>query len=303
MSNIENIIEKQAKQQPDLFLVMSNEELQDALAVAESLLSNEEEKEIYLFMCQNYKTGEVYTLSCNGINVSEFIFEQEDKRYRFMFPMIPFYGLIPINDGEDYIALALSPTLNPDFTSIKGAIDLMEKKGFSVNKEFRREILESFDRPLKNEATYAKSHPVKSPWTIRDADTLKASLTVGGEASAISTVTDDIQITLYKNTNITLDICAAVNIMWCAAWDYRIIKNRTFSFPNTLVIKTNTSKTPVYIGPEVTIEEIKRILIENGLSTTLTEVEFPVEKDEIDAIIPEVFPSPRERAKETKMTM
>ncbi len=305
MANNKMSLLEQAEKQPDLFLVMSIDELKEALKIAKEIIKDGE-KSVELFMCQGYYTGKQYDLICQGYDVENFVFSKEtranekDRQFRFIFPEIPFYGLIPIDNEEDIIALALSPTLNPEFTSLGQIIEIIEGEGFSVREHFFREVRTSFDEYLKHCADYAREHPVKSPWTIRDAETLDAALTPGGAASALPEIDNSLQITLYNNTNIELNIHAAINNLTCPFWFYHAVPNNKFAFPNTLIIKSNDGRIPVYIGPDISKNEIIEIIVKNGLSHIFEEKEFPTDKQEIDDAIPELFLPPRRQVREKK---
>ena len=301
------ILFKKAEKQPDLFLVMSIDELKEALRVAKELIKDGE-KSVELFMCQEYcidqRSPQQYELKCKGYNVGDFIFTEDtrgskdNRKFRFMFPDIPFYGLIPINNGEDYIALALSSTLNAEFTSLGQLFGIIESEGFTVEKYYRRNCEADYDEYLQHFANYAQEHPVKSPWTIRDAETLAAALTPDGDTSALPEMDDSLQITLYDNANIEMNIYAAVNMLYGAVWDYRAISNTKFTFPNALIIKSNDGRIPVYIGPDVSKNEIIEIIVKNGLSHIFEEKEFPTDEQEIDDAIPELFLPPRRQVRE-----
>lgn len=286
--------------QPDLFLVMSEQEMDDALSYAEDLIGDNEKKvEMYLNFSIDNNIGQ-YQLSINNVDAREYLLD-DNNNYRFEFPMMPYYCLIFYeSDGKrDCIALAIPISIWPEAHDIEYIKSFFTKHNFKIEDYIHKFFLsEELFSTIKPESEQAKIKAIDSPWTIRDKDTLRTALLPGGETSAINDTDEVSGILLVKNVNITLDFNATVVIS--TRLDTTKINYSTFYFPNSLVIYTKDGKkTPVYIGTDVCYEEIVNILKENGLS------KFIICKDlnaleNMDELVMEVMPFARFKKSTTK---
>jgi len=287
-------MEKKFKQ-PDLFLVMNEEEMDEALSYAEEMIGNQDKNiEMYLnFSTYDDNTGQ-YKITINNIDAKEYILD-ENNNYKFEFPMIPYYCLIFFeNEGvEDCIALAIPISVWPKAYDIDYIKSFFTKHNFKIQDYVNRFLLsEELETTIIPEFEQAQSKQIDSPWTIRDKDTLKEALLPGGDASAIDSIDDIDGIILIKNSNITLDFNATV--ITSPRLDTAKIDYSTFNFSNSLIIyKTDGKKTPIYIGDDVSYEEITNILDENNLSKFTTSKDLNNFVENMDDIVKEVMPLAR----------
>lgn len=280
--------------QPDLFLVMSDEEMDDALSYAEELIGeNEKTVEMYLNFSIDNNIGQ-YKLSINNVDVRNYILD-ENNNYRFEFPMIPYYCLIFFeSDGKrDCITLAIPVSVWPEAYDLEYIKSFFTKHNFKIDDYIHKFFLDSaLTATIKPESEQAKIKPIESPWTIRDKDTLEGALLPGGQASSISSLDEVNSILLIKNTNITLDFNATAVIS--NRFETAKINYSTFNFPNSLIIyNKNGQKTPIYLGDEISYQDIINILNENGLSEFITIKDFDDYLGNIDELIIEVMPFAR----------
>lgn len=280
--------------QPDLFLVMSASEMDDALSYAEELIGeNEKCIEMYLNFSIDNNIGQ-YKLSINNVDVRDYILD-ENNNYKFEFPMMPYYCLIFFeNEGKrDSIALAIPVSVWPEAYDIEYLKSFFVKHNFKIIDHMHNIFLsEEFATTIYPEALQAESKQIDSPWTIRDKDTLKGALNPNGDASAIGDVDEVDSIVLIRNANITLDFNATAIVS--TRFDTKKIDFSTFYFPNSLVIYTKEGKkTPIYIGNDVSYEDIMEIIKENGLSKFLVNKELDDYLENIDDLIVELMPFAR----------
>lgn len=287
--------------QPDLFLVMSEEEMEGALEYAEEMIGNNEKcVEMFMNFSIDNDAGQ-YKLSINNVDVKDYILD-DNNNYKFEFPMIPYYCLIFFeNEGKrDSIALAIPISIWPE------AHDVEYLKSFFINHNFKIIdrmhnffLSEELITTITPEVEQAKKKQIDSPWTIRDKGTLEGALLPNGETSAISDIKSIDRILLVKNTNLTLDFNATTIVS--TRFDTAKIDYSTFYFPNSLVIYTKDGKkTPVYIGKDVSYEEIISILKENGLSKYVDDKDLSNYLENIDDLIVELMPFARFKEKTEK---
>lgn len=282
--------------QPDLFLVMSDEEMNDALSYAEELIGeNEKNVEMYLNFSINSNIGQ-YKLSVNNVDVREYIFD-ENNNYKFEFPMIPYYCVIFFENDEkkDCIALAIPVSVWPEAYDLDYIKSFFIKHNFKINDYINKVFLgEALSYPIKSEAEQAKSTQIDSPWTVRDKDTLSGALNPNGDSSAIGDLNEVDSILLIRNANITLDFNATAVIS--TRLDTAKIDYSTFYFPNSLIVYTKDGKkTPIYIGNDVSYEDIMNILQENNLSKFVVTKDLNDYLENIDYLIVELMPFARFR--------
>lgn len=287
--------------QPDLFLVMDEEEMDNALSYAEELIGkNEKNVEMYLNFSIDSNLGQ-YKLSVNNIDVKEYILD-ENNNYKFEFPMIPYYCLIFFENGgkRDCIALAIPVSVWPEAYDIDYIKSFFKKHDFKINDYINKLFLgEAISTSIKPESEQAKIKQIDSPWTIRDKDTLSGALLPGGEDSAINNIDDVNTILLIRNTNITLDFNATTVIS--TRLDTIKIKYSTFNFSNSLIIHTKDGKKiPIYIGDDVSYEDIINILEENGLSMFMLSKDLDDFSENMNELIVEIMPFSRFKENKSK---
>lgn len=280
--------------QPDLFLVMNEEEMDDALSYAEEMIGDQEKNvEMYLNFSINDDSGQ-YRLTINNTDARDYMLD-EDNNHKFEFPMIPYYCLIFFeNEGQkDCIALAMPVSVWPKAYNIDYIKSFFTKHNFKVQDYIHKLLLnEALPSTIIPEFEQAKSKQIDSPWTIRDKDTLKEALLPGGDASAINSVDEISSIQIIKNSNITLDFNATV--ITSARFDTAKIDYSTFNFPNSLIIhKLDGKKTPVYIGNDVSYKEIMDIIEENNLSNFTTSKDLNDSIENMEKIVTELMPFAR----------
>lgn len=280
--------------QPDLFLVMSAEEMESALEYAEEMIGeNEKCVEMYLNFSIDNNIGQ-YKLSINNVDVRDYILD-ENNNFKFEFPMMPYYCLIFFeSEGKrDCIALAMPISIWPEAYNIEYIKSFFTKHNFKIIDCIPKLFLgEEFTTTINPEVLQAKTKQIDSPWTIRDKDTLEGALNPNGEASAIGDVDEIDSILLIRNANITLDFNATTIVS--TRFDTKKIDYSTFYFPNSLVVYTKDGKkTPIYIGNDVSYEDIMEILQENGLSKFVVNKELDDYLENIDELIVELMPFAR----------
>ncbi len=290
--------------QPDLFLVMNEEEMESALTYAEDLIGeNEKNVEMYLNFSIDDDIGQ-YKLYINNVDVREYILD-ENNNYRFEFPMIPYYCLIFFeNDGKrDCISLAIPISVWPEAYDIEYIKSFFIKHNFKIKDYIHKFFLnEEFLSTIKPESEQAKIKQIDSPWTIRDKDTLRESMIPGNESSAIANLEDVYKILLIKNFNMTLDFNATAVIS--TRYDTTKIDYSTFHFQNAIIIYTKDGKkTPIYIGNEVSYEEIISILKENNLSNFVSNKDLNDFSKDMAELIVEVMPFARFQKKPVNKLM
>lgn len=281
-------------EQPDLFLVMSGDEMDDALTYAEELIGENEKKvEMYLNFSIDNDIGQ-YKLSINNVDIREYILD-ENNNFKFEFPMMPYYCLIFFeNDGiKDCIALAMPISVWPEAYDVDYIKSFFTKHNFRIVDYLYKFFLgEEVSATIRPEFEQAKNKQIDSPWTIRDKDTLSGALLPGGEASAIGDINEVESIQLIKDSNITLDFNA--NVIISNRFDTRKVDYSTFNFPNSLVVHTKDGKkTPIYIGGNVSYEEIIGLLQENGLSKFTVSLDSNDFLENMDDLIIELMPFAR----------
>lgn len=280
--------------QPDLFLVMNEEEMDDALSYAEEIIGDQEKNiEMYLNFSINDDSGQ-YRLTINNTDARDYILD-EDNNHKFEFPMIPYYCLIFFeNEGQkDCIALAMPVSVWPKAYDIDYIKSFFTKHNFKIQDYIHKLLLnEALPSTIVPEFEQAKSKQIDSPWTIRDKDTLKEALLPGGDASAINSVDEISSIQIIKNSNITLDFNATV--ITSSRFDTTKIGYSTFNFPNSLIIhKVDGKKTPIYIGNDVSYEDITSVLEENNLSNFTTSKNLNDSVENMEKIVTELMPFAR----------
>lgn len=281
-------------EQPDLFLVMSAEEMDDALEYAEEMIGeNEKCVEMYLNFSIDNNIGQ-YKLSINNVDVRDYILD-ENNNFKFEFPMMPYYCLIFFErEGKrDCIALAMPISVWPEVYDMEYIKSFFTKHNFKIIDCIPKLFLsEEFTTTINPEVLQAKTKQIDSPWTIRDKDTLEGALNPNGEASAIGDVDEVESILLIRNANITLDFNATTIVS--TRFDTKKIDYSTFYFPNSLVVYTKDGKkTPIYIGNDVSYEDIMEILQENELSKFVVNKELDDYLENIDDLIIELMPFAR----------
>lgn len=280
--------------QPDLFLVMNEEEMDAALTFAEEVIGNKEKSvEMYMNFSIDNPIGQ-YQLSINTIDVRNHLLD-ENSNYKFEFPMIPYYCLIFFeNEGKkDCIALAIPISVWPEAYDIEYVKSFFKKHNFKVIDCIHKLFLEdALANTIIPEYKQAQIKQIDSPWTIRDKDTLAEALVPGGESSAISDGNIIDYILFLQNANITLDFQATAIVS--SRFDTTKIDCSTFYFPNALIIYTKDGKkTPIYIGSDVRIHDILEILKENGLFPFTTSKDLSDFLENIDEVITELMPFAR----------
>lgn len=276
--------------QPDLFLVMSAEELESALEYAEEMIGeNEKCVEMYLNFSIDNNIGQ-YKLSINNVDVRDYILD-ENNNFKFEFPMMPYYCLIFFESDEkrDCIALAMPISIWPEAYNIEYIKSFFTKHNFKIIDCISKFFLgEEFTTTINPEVLQAKTKQIDSPWTIRDKDTLEGAFIT----NAICDVNEIDSILLIRNANITLDFNATAIVS--TRFDTKKIDYSTFCFPNSLVVYTKDGKkTPIYIGNDVSYEDIMEILKENGLSKFVVNKELDDYLENIDDLIIELMPFAR----------
>lgn len=221
---------------PDLFVVMSNEELQEAIKVAK----NTGAKEAIVY------EGIQYNLSINKVDAREFILDTE-----LWFPLFTDY--IELSCHQDKIGILLSPTIWNHYT-----LDLLYKALEEENikyKKYKNGFIDNgeFESLKEEERQASVEKPINSPWTARDLEVVEA---------ALDTIEDIQDAIVIYNANFLVVCTFAFISGFPIPTKLPIAK---FSYPNILHLETDNGYYNVYMGENIMLDDVLSLLKNRGI--------------------------------------
>ena len=221
---------------PDLFVVMSDEELIEALTFAKEKGAQNAD------IVENIQ----YSLIFNEENASNYC---KDGNW---FPHFSHYIRLKTSDNDE-IGILLSSTIWNDYNINKLYSGLKEndlKINIIKDKWFDLESVKKFNE--KNRLA-AKISPINSPWTARDLDVVETALdTIEGINNA----------KIIKDANIKLIIFTYLRNMTPEPTINPIV---TFRYPNVLHLDTQEGEYNVFAGETININDVKKLLISKDI--------------------------------------
>ena len=215
------------KEMPDLFVVMSDEELAEAIELAKQRGAKE----------TNILENISYRLIFNGTDAIKYCSPVEG-----WFPMFTDYLSLKTADGDE-IAILLSPTVWPDYSLAKVRRTL-DNNGIRHGHLYDPYVDNNAVSEIKEkEKIFSKNNPVNSPWTARDIEVAMTGVdTIENITSATLIVRANVQITCFI-TMITgmgpYDMPAAI-----------------FYYPNVLHLVTDSGYYNVFLGEQIDLEAL-----------------------------------------------
>lgn len=221
---------------PDLFVVMSDEELKEAIQYGKEQGSTE----------AVVHEGIQYRLEVNGVDMEDFVSET-----RSWFPMFTEYIELPIE--EDKIGILLSPTVWNNY-HLDLLYETLDKEKIKYHKKTNCFIEENDFKKYKEEERQASvEEPINSPWTARDLDVVK---------TALESIENIQNATLIKNANFKI-VC---NFSFPSGIPLPTkLPIAKFFYPNILHLKTCNGYFNVYMGENVVLEEVIFLLKERKI--------------------------------------
>lgn len=221
---------------PDLFVVMSDEELNEAITFAKEKGAKNAD------VVENIQ----YSLIFNEENA--IIYCKEGN----WFPHFSHYIRLKTSDN-DQIGILLSSTIWNDY-DINKLYSKLKQNGININlikdKWFNIESVKKFNEENR---LAAKISPINSPWTARDLDVIETALdTIEGINNA----------KIIRNANIKLAIFTYLRNMTPEPTINPIV---TFRYPNVLHLDTQDGECNIFAGDEIKINDIKKLLISKDI--------------------------------------
>lgn len=243
------------KNMPDLFVVMSNDELVEAVEYA---------REQGCTHCQNLIAMN-YDLFINGENMESY--SEETGKW---FPDFVSYISMPTKDDE--IGILLSPTVWSEYDDHFIYEVLRDNK---ISQDIYYDPL--FAQPKKlmsfieREKLISSHKPINSPWTARDFEVVEA---------AIKAIPNIKKATILNNANFEISIY--VKDFKDSHDEFIIAENvatkreiEKFSYPNALHLETDEGIFNVFMGSSIDIEEVLNLLERESIDTILKDYEDP----------------------------
>lgn len=216
---------------PDLFVVMNNEELKEAIGYAKE--NGAEEATIY--------EGIQYYLSVNGMDVKEFLRETS-----LWFPMFTDY--IELSTFHDKIGILLSPTVWNHY-DLNLLYKELEEHQISYKKRSNGFVdKEDYENYKEQERIFSLEVPINSPWTARDIEVVETSL------ESIENIRKAI-IICDANFELVCNFCFLAGIP--TPMQLPIAK---FSYPNVMHLETDNGDYNVYMGETVNLNSVTSLL-------------------------------------------
>lgn len=270
------------KSMPDLFIAMSDEEMDEALQCAKD---------------QDATTGTCYcpvnnTIKINGneiLNIDNINIHEDMNFYNtsgYWFPRFVEYIEFPTKNN-DCVGILITPTIWPK--SSRGGLEAtaFSKLGLSCSTTYDplfirpREMMEW----ITSEEKYVEENPVNSPWTARDIEVVEAALDSIDEinsATIIKNANFQIHIWLhkYEQDYDSLKVCKDIS------------KKETiteYNYPNIIQLDTNNGIFNVFMGKDIDLESVASIVEKKDIFLSVKEYE---EEDNTSILFP-----PREKGK------
>ena len=238
---------------PDLFVVMSNEELIEAVEYA---------REQGCTHCQNLYAMN-YDLLINGENMESY--SEETGKW---FP--DFVQYISMPTAYDEIGILLSPTVWSGYDDRFVYEVLRDNK---ISQDIYYDPL--FAQPKKlmsfieREKIISSQKPINSPWTARDFEVVEA---------ALQAIPDIKKATLLNNANFEISIYVKdfkdTHDEFVIAEDVATKRElERFSYSNVLHLETASGIFNVFMGSSIDVKKVLDLLEEKTIDTVLKDYE------------------------------
>ena len=238
---------------PDLFVVMSNEELIEAVEYA---------REQGCTHCQDLMAMN-YDLLINGENMESY--SEETGKW---FP--DFVQYISMPTAHDEIGILLSPTVWSGYDDRFVYEVLRDNK---ISQDIYYDPL--FAQPKKlmsfieREKIISSQKPINSPWTARDFEVVEA---------ALQAIPDIKKATLLNNANFEISIYVKdfkdTHDEFVIAEDVATKRElERFSYPNVLHLETASGIFNVFMGSSIDVKKVLDLLEEKTIDTVLKDYE------------------------------
>lgn len=234
---------------PDLFVVMSDEELKEAIEYASSLGA----KHAHILSAMNYD------LIINGENMEEY--SNSSGKW---FP--DFVDYINIKTLNDEIGILLSPTVWNTYNS-ELLYKTLREYGFSFDLEYDPIFIQpkSLMDKIESEKLKSLKNPINSPWTARDIEVVK---------TAISSIRDIKKATILTNAN--FNIAIYVNDFNNTVDEFLIASEvakkkyvEMYKYPNILHLESIDGVFNVFMGDDICVKKVLNMVEEKGIDTII----------------------------------
>ncbi len=221
---------------PDLFVVMNDEELREAIEFAK------EQGATSADIVENIQ----YSLSFDEIDAINYC---RDGNW---FPHFSHYIRFKVKDNDE-IGMLLSSTVWNDF-DLNKLYGCLEENGITAktvkDKWFDPESVKLFNEQNRKAA---KIEPINSPWTARDNEVV---------CSALDSIEGINKVKIIKGANVRISVFTYLRNMTSIPTVNPIVQ---FDYPNVMHLDTTTGEYNVFMGGDIQLDEVKRSLVERGL--------------------------------------
>lgn len=220
---------------PDIYIVMSDDELNEALNYAKE--NGAMEAKIIEHI--NYK------LLFNGVDAISYC---EDGHW---FPHYSHY--ITLKTKDDEIGILLSSTVWNDFNLAK-VYEVLQSYGISCksmkDKFYNPDSVAKFNEENR---LAAKRSPINSPWTARDIEVVEAALeNIEAINFAKIMCNANIEITIFQYL---MNGTPMPNV-------HPVV---TLKYPNILHLDTDNGEYNVFMGESINVDEVKKLLVKSNI--------------------------------------
>lgn len=234
---------------PDLFVIMSDDELREAIEYAASQGG----------VHAHVLTAMNYDLLINGENMQEY--SSETGKW---FP--DFVDYINIKTEDDEIGILLSPTVWNTYDSSLVYKALRDNK-MSVDIEYDPIFIQP--RQLLNKIARDKlvslKYPINSPWTARDIEVVDA---------ALSSIRDIKKATILRNAN--FEIAIYINDFNNTVDEFLIASEvskkkyvERFNYPHVLHLESIDGIFNVFMGEDIKLKDVMSLLGNRAIDTLI----------------------------------
>jgi len=223
---------------PDLYVVMSDEELVEAI---------EEAKTNGATSCDIVEHIQYQLIfnECDAANLCN----KEDGRW---FPSFSYY--LNLSTKDDRIGVLLSSTIWSDYDLDK-VYNTLNEQGIKINnikdKWFDSKQVEEFNR---EEREVSKVSPVNSPWTARD---------IAVVGSALENIEGINYAKIIEGANVKIRVFTYL-INGSPIPNINPVVN--FNYPNVLHLYTDSGEYNVFMGENIDLARVKEMLDDNSIS-------------------------------------
>lgn len=234
---------------PDLFVIMSDDELQEAVEYAASQGC----KHAHNLTAMNYD------LIINGENMQEY--SNETGKW---FP--DFVNYVSLKTDNDEIGILLSPTVWNTYDDSL-LYKTLTSNGISMDIEYDPIFIQPrqlMDKIAKDKLL-ASEHPINSPWTARDVEVVEA---------ALSSIRDIKKATILRNANFeiaiyTNDFNNTVDEFLIASEVSKKKYVEKFRYPNVLHLESIDGIFNVYMGEGIALADVMHLLGNRAIDTLI----------------------------------